>query len=373
MLINQRSGPGRKCHLCNAVQLEQCLAQLKFSERAKETIRQLFAFGDVNPIIESYIQKNCPFPDNQQLAHEQNLTAIPSLQAQKETLQQQMFADNLSSSSVNYTQPPATPALDQPTQRPPFAVMPPHQQQNTDEDAEISTSFSRTEPFVLKATDTKHQIRLPERGAFILGSWDSLGFPHPDINLVYDDRGQHSVSARHARISTKDKIHYIEDLESQHGTWLNDEQLQASIPVPLNPGDKVCLGRCILTVTEIPGYWHDARSVFTLYMTTNGREFTLPRHGELVIGRSDPPTGFVPDIDLGDGDPLALGISRRHAALRCWTHNIEITDLGSINGTEVDGIHIPPGIWVSIRPGQHFNLGEYGLALQVRKSKTTHL
>ena len=162
-------------------------------------------------------------------------------------------------------------------------------------------------------------------------------------------------------------------MDSEHGTWLNDKQLEALKSVPLKLGDTLCLGRCVIEVTEVPEYWIDSKSVYTLYTTTSGREIALPRHGELVIGRGDPSSGIIPDIDFGDGDNLALGISRGHAAVRCWMHAIEISDLGSTNGTELEGIRIPPGIWVSIRPGQHFNLGGFGLSLQVRKSKTTYI
>ncbi len=126
-----------------------------------------------------------------------------------------------------------------------------------------------------------------------------------------------------------------------------------------------------MKVTKIPGYWYDPIAVYTIYATNNGREVPLPRLGELVIGRGDLTSDYAPDIDFADGGNLALGISRRHAVIRCWMHTIEITDLGSTNGTEIEGVRIPPGIWVSVRPGQHFNLGGFCLALQVRRAKTT--
>ena len=57
----------------------------------------------------------------------------------------------------------------------------------------------------------------------------------------------------------------------------------------------------------------------------------------LRIGRNDPPTHSV-DIDLTDcelGDPPK--ISRRHAELRWVEEALQLLDLGSSNGTDVNG------------------------------------
>ena len=83
MLNNQSSGLGPKCQLCDEEQLEQCLAQLQFSDRAKESIRQLFASGEVNPIIESYLQKNCVLLDDEFREGERDLRARISQQAKQ--------------------------------------------------------------------------------------------------------------------------------------------------------------------------------------------------------------------------------------------------------------------------------------------------
>lgn len=376
MLIKGSSGLGPKCQLCTAEQLEQCLALLNLSERAKASIRDLFASGEVNPIIESYLQKNCNLFDNTLHKSGRGLRARISLQVDTDSTGNEDSNDNGQAvpepptqvASVGDAEETQSGPVPQSMSAPPFQP-----QQTVDELVDTNSTVARKESYILTVLDTQHRIHLPEHGAYTLGSWDALDSPYPDVNLLYDDRRQHSVSARHARISIKDNVHYIEDLESQHGTWLNDKQLEASTPRPLKLGDTLCLGRCVLQVTESPGYWSDPDAVYTIYTTTSGRDIPLPRHGELVMGRGDPTSGFTPDIDLADGENLALGISRRHAALRCWMHTIEISDLGSTNGTEIEGIRIPPGIWVSVRPGQHINLGGFGLALQVRKSKITSI
>ena len=62
-----------------------------------------------------------------------------------------------------------------------------------------------------------------------------------------------------------------------------------------------------------------------------GRELKIPADGELVIGRAAGPPG-----DLA-ADP---GLSRRHAMLRHADGKLTIEDLGSLNGTAVNGTPI---------------------------------
>ncbi|MDF1513084.1 MAG: FHA domain-containing protein [Anaerolineae bacterium] len=375
MVINQSTSLGPRCQLCTSAQLEACLAQLSFSERAKDSIRQLYASGEVNPIIESYLQHNCALIDS---PGRKNNLGLQSRLAQKAdpSPTEQSQPGNLPRAQSDTTPNRPTPehmADVRINPAPPEVKPPSASKRGTDELAALNANPARYDNYMLTVLDTQHRIRLPEYGEFVLGSWETLGSPHPDINLLYDDRGQHSVSPRHARVFIKNNVHYIEDLDSEHGTWLNDQQLEVLQPVAFNPGDTLCMGRCILEVAEVPAYWLDPASVYTLYTTTSGKEIALPQHGELIVGRSDPSSGYKPDIDLADEVNLALGVSRRHIALRCWMHNIEFSDLGSTNGTELEGIRIPPGIWVTLRPGQHIVLGGFGLALQVKKSKTTSI
>jgi pSer/pThr/pTyr-binding forkhead associated (FHA) protein len=67
--------------------------------------------------------------------------------------------------------------------------------------------------------------------------------------------------------------------------------------------------------------------------------------GEYLIGRNDPPALTV-DIDMTDaeiGSPPM--VSRRHAILRRdeLTLDLVVEDLGSTNGTWVDGERLQPG------------------------------
>jgi pSer/pThr/pTyr-binding forkhead associated (FHA) protein len=87
----------------------------------------------------------------------------------------------------------------------------------------------------------------------------------------------------------------------------------------------------------------------------------------MAIGRNDPPHVRV-DIDLSEcelGDPPA--VSRRHAILQWHEGTLQIRDLGSRNGTFIDGkkLEIPPNQSfsepVSLKAGSHIRLGNLEL------------
>lgn len=82
-----------------------------------------------------------------------------------------------------------------------------------------------------------------------------------------------------------------------------------------------------------------------------------PRH-ETVIGRRDPATGMAPDIDLTPFSGYKLGVSRKHAVLRVRSNHLEILDLGSSNGTILNGVRILPHEPRLLRNGDQLLMGK---------------
>jgi hypothetical protein len=64
--------------------------------------------------------------------------------------------------------------------------------------------------------------------------------------------------------------------------------------------------------------------------------FPLLSETEIMIGRLDPHRGIRPDVDLSRYDP-ASRISRRHARITARGHQYFIEDMGSANGTIING------------------------------------
>lgn len=84
----------------------------------------------------------------------------------------------------------------------------------------------------------------------------------------------------------------------------------------------------------------------------------LPAHGEIVLGRFDPETGVTPDVDLSLEDGGNYYISRRHARIIGRGGRHEIEDMGSANGTMVNGVRLGAGQSISLQPGDLVTLGD---------------
>jgi pSer/pThr/pTyr-binding forkhead associated (FHA) protein len=83
----------------------------------------------------------------------------------------------------------------------------------------------------------------------------------------------------------------------------------------------------------------------------------LAIHGEIVLGRFDPEGSANPDVDLTYDDREDRVISRQHARVVAHDGQHEIEDLGSTNGTMVNGRRLELGQRVLIQPGDRVILG----------------
>lgn len=69
-------------------------------------------------------------------------------------------------------------------------------------------------------------------------------------------------------------------------------------------------------------------------------EFALDR--ELTLGRLDPASATFPDIDLAPEMGVEKGVSRRHAKIVRRNGEVYLEDLGSVNGTYLNGKRLTP-------------------------------
>ncbi|MGH9766005.1 MAG: protein kinase domain-containing protein [Blastocatellia bacterium] len=121
---------------------------------------------------------------------------------------------------------------------------------------------------------------------------------------------------------------------------------------------------CAYCGTRQPSKRTTARLVV---MGTNemSAQFSLNTDAENLIGRMDPNRGIRPEVDLSRYDPAAR-VSRRHAKIISQGNQFFIEDLGSANGTFINGsmrlAHGKPHILVS---GDELKLGETTLKFVV--------
>ena len=101
---------------------------------------------------------------------------------------------------------------------------------------------------------------------------------------------------------------------------------------------------------------------FTIART--GRQVVLPFPiGEIDLGRSDPSCGIDPDVDLARDGGFVEGVSRRHAKVTQAGNRILVEDVGSTNGTFLNGKRIRPHLAYALREDDALQLG--GLELRV--------
>jgi pSer/pThr/pTyr-binding forkhead associated (FHA) protein len=99
-----------------------------------------------------------------------------------------------------------------------------------------------------------------------------------------------------------------------------------------------------------------------------GREFEFAADRETLIGRADPVTGIQPTVDLTAID-TQRSCSRRHARLfRRGGRLYLVEEVGSMNGTFVNGRRLDTGVPVEVQPGDVLRFGVLKLELRPGES-----
>lgn len=88
-----------------------------------------------------------------------------------------------------------------------------------------------------------------------------------------------------------------------------------------------------------------------------GTAFFFSSGDETTIGRADPVTGILPDVDL-TGVDTNRSVSRRHAKIICSGGEYHVLEeVGTVNGTFVNDQRIPTGVPVTIHNGDQIKIG----------------
>jgi len=105
-------------------------------------------------------------------------------------------------------------------------------------------------------------------------------------------------------------------------------------------------------------------SVERLVHEKSGIEFFMSQGSETAIGRRDPVTGINPEIDLTPVD-TQRSISRKHAKIfrRGGKHFLS-EEIGTMNGTFVNGVRLETGVPTEIKPGDEVRCGLVALVFR---------
>lgn len=101
-----------------------------------------------------------------------------------------------------------------------------------------------------------------------------------------------------------------------------------------------------------------------LVHSDSGLRFSLAPGPETTLGRRDPVTGIQPDIDLTPIDSQR-STSRRHAKiLRHGDEFAVVEEIGTVNGTFVNGTRCATGVEVPVSYGDRLRFGAIELVLR---------
>jgi pSer/pThr/pTyr-binding forkhead associated (FHA) protein len=192
----------------------------------------------------------------------------------------------------------------------------------------VKTFFLRVR---LEGSETWQETEI--KNTIIVGRGDTCGF-------VIADR---LASRQHAQISIKNDEAYLVDLHSSNGTKILGQRILSDVPRKLAEGDYFSIGHALCQVVS-----NKTDNPYRLWYRIEDQawqEVTFLE--ELIIGRGD-------DVGLKVQEGH---ISRNHAVIKVSGGNFYLQDLGSQNGTYLEGQQLAANQPVQIYPGQYFKIG----------------
>lgn len=211
---------------------------------------------------------------------------------------------------------------------------------------------------------------------------NTIGRENADVLLTHN-----TVSRKHAKITIADGRALIEDLGSTNGTVVSGRKLNVGERLELADGCEIEFGSVTLKykaansqasicsedeassapVEEAPideeaatsvvaeDTRAEAKSVARLVSTDGSLAFDL-FEGRFAVGRRQGANDIVVP------DPYASG---RHADLVVENETFTITDVGSTNGTLVNGVKLEPQVARQVQPGDEITIGQTVFVIEV--------
>jgi pSer/pThr/pTyr-binding forkhead associated (FHA) protein len=106
----------------------------------------------------------------------------------------------------------------------------------------------------------------------------------------------------------------------------------------------------------------------TLHLLDTGQVLPLAERNEFTLGRISDGQPIMPDVDLSPYQAYARGVSRLHAVLKREASHVFLMDLGSSNGTFVNGKRLSPNVDHAIANGDVVALGKLKMQILIKAS-----
>lgn len=107
-------------------------------------------------------------------------------------------------------------------------------------------------------------------------------------------------------------------------------------------------------------------SWISLHLMDSGKILPLATRNEFTLGRLSEGQPIMPDIDLTPYQAYASGVSRLHAVVKRDSERIFVMDLGSSNGTYLNGRRLNPHMEEDLKHGDVVALGKLKIQVLLR-------
>lgn len=100
----------------------------------------------------------------------------------------------------------------------------------------------------------------------------------------------------------------------------------------------------------------------------NGAVVQLSGSQDFFVGRTDPPGGWFPAIDMAAHGGEAGGVSRKHARLFFKDATAYVEDLGSTNGTFLNENRLPANMPRRVQNGDNLRFGRVQVSFTMNEN-----
>jgi len=107
-------------------------------------------------------------------------------------------------------------------------------------------------------------------------------------------------------------------------------------------------------------------SWISLHLMDSGKILPLASRNEFTLGRLSEGQPIMPDIDLTPYQAYASGVSRLHVVIKRESARVIIMDLGSSNGTYLNGRRLSPHVEEALNHGDVVALGKLKIQVLLR-------
>jgi hypothetical protein len=113
-------------------------------------------------------------------------------------------------------------------------------------------------------------------------------------------------------------------------------------------------------------FTEDLETWASLHLLDSGQILPLGDRTEFTLGRVSEAQPIMPDIDLTPYQAYANGVSRLHAVLKREGKRVFVMDLGSSNGTYLNGKRLTPNVDQTLNHGDMLALGKLKIQILLK-------